>query len=262
MKNIRVIPRLDIKGPNVIKGIHLEGLRVVGKPGELAQKYYDQGADEILYMDVVASLYQRNHLAEIVREASSHIFIPLTVGGGIRTPSDIDNLLRSGADKVSINTAAVKNPQFIYEASRLFGSQCIVVSIEAKKIENGKWEVYTDNGREPSGLNVMEWVKRAEELGAGEILITSVDCEGTQKGYELDLIQQVTSKVQIPVMAHGGAGQLDHFREVLTKSHPDALCLSSMLHYEKCSVGEIKKTLHKAFYQDGTASDVERVMIA
>ena len=182
MRNIRLIARLDIKGQNLIKGIHLEGLRVIGSPNEHALRYYQQGADELIYMDCVASLYGRNHLGDIVRSAAKDIFVPMTVGGGIRSVEDATQILRSGADKVAINTAAVKRPVLISEISYRFGSQCMVLSIEAKEVGSGCWEVYTDNGRERTGIDVIEWVKRGVNLGAGEVLLTSVDREGTRKG--------------------------------------------------------------------------------
>lgn len=228
---IRVIPRLDIKGPNLVKGIHLEGLRVLGKPEDFATKYYLQGADELIYIDAVASLYGRENLLEIVRKAVQHIFVPLTAGGGIRTIDDIRNLLRAGADKVAINTAAIHNPEFIKEASRIFGSQCIVVSISAKARGNGKYEALTDNGREKSGKDVFDWVKEAVDLGAGELLITSIDREGTGKGYDIDLIKHIANAVPVPVIACGGAGQLNHFAECITQGQADAVCAASIFHY-------------------------------
>ena len=169
---IRFIPRLDIKGPNLIKGIHLEGLRVIGDPKEFARRYYEQGADELLYVDVVASLYGRNSLHDIVKLTASDVFVPLTVTGGIRSTDDVREILRAGADKVGINTAATKRPELIREVARKFGSQCMVLSIEAKRIAPGRWEAYADNGREPTGLDVIEWAQRGVELGAGEILLT------------------------------------------------------------------------------------------
>ena len=182
MSEIRIIARLDIKGENVIKGIHLEGLRVVGKPGDLAHKYYSEGVDELLYMDAVASLYERNNILPIVKRAAHDIFVPMTVGGGIRTLEDITAVLRSGADKVAINTAAVNRPEFLSDAAQTFGSQCIVLSVEAIKRSHGMWEVLVDNGREVTGRNVLDWVTEAEQRGIGEILITSVDAEGTEDG--------------------------------------------------------------------------------
>ena len=198
---VRIISRIDIKGSNVIKGIHLEGLKVVGKPGEMARRYYEQGADEIFYMDVVASLYGRNGILSVVEEAAREIFVPMTVGGGIRSVDDIVAALRSGADKVAINTAALKRPEFLSEAARAFGRQCIVLSVEAKRREAGTWEALTDNGREQTGVNVIDWVTQAQERGAGEILVTSVDMEGTQKGFDIELLKAIRDAVSVPVIA-------------------------------------------------------------
>jgi len=228
--SLRVIARLDIKGPNLVKGIHLEGLRVLGKPEDFACHYYEQGADELIYMDVVASLYQRNNLLEIVQRTSREIFIPLTVGGGIRTLDDIRSVLRSGADKVALNTAAIANPQIIKQAAESFGSSTVVVSIEAARQPTGVYEAFTDNGRESTGVNVLDWAVQAADLGAGEILLTSIDREGTGKGYDLGLTEAVASAVGIPVIAAGGAGQLSHISDVVSRG-ADAVCLASMLHY-------------------------------
>jgi len=229
---IRIIPRLDIKGPNLVKGIHLEGLRVLGKPEKFARFYYEQGADELLYMDVVASLYGRNNLLDIVTRTSKEIFIPLTVGGGLRSIGDIRTVLRAGADKVSLNTAAVKNPEIISEAANKFGSSTILVSIEAKKQPDGSYEVYTDNGRERTGVNVFEWAVRVAELGAGEILVTSIDFEGTGKGFDLELIRYVAAAVPIPVIACGGAGQIEHVLDGVKKAGADAVSMASIFHYQ------------------------------
>ena len=241
----RIIPRLDVKGPNIVKGICLEGMRVVGKPSSLSKKYYEEGADEILYMDIVASLYERNNLINIVKEATkSGIFIPMTVGGGIRTPKDIKTLLRAGADKVAINTAATKNPTFISKAAQTFGSQCIVGSIEAKCRGNNKWEAYIDNGRERTGLDVIEWAQRLVELGVGELLITSVDRDGTQKGYDIPLIKSLTDKITtVPIIACGGAGKPTDVYECINESQCDAISLGSLLHYNTHSLNSIKKEL-------------------
>ncbi|HEM0907920.1 TPA: imidazole glycerol phosphate synthase subunit HisF, partial [Legionella pneumophila] len=197
MSNVRLIARLDIKGPNLIKGVHLEGLRVVGNPNEYAMAYYAQGADELIYMDTVASLYGRNNLSEIVKTTAENVFIPITVGGGIRSVDDAKQLLRCGADKVAINTAATKNPTLISDIARRFGSQCVVLSIEAKRTVDGRWEVMTDNGREHTGMDVVDWARNGEEFGAGEILLTSIDQEGTRKGFDLELVKQVSSMVSI-----------------------------------------------------------------
>lgn len=231
MKTIRIIPRLDIKGPNLVKGIHLEGLRVLGKPEDFARYYYENGADELFFQDIVASLYDRNSLHDIITKTAKEIFIPLTVGGGLRTIEDIRNVLRAGADKVAINTAAIKNPYFIKEASLKFGSSTIVVAIEAIKNTDGKYLAYTDNGREHSGLEVVAWARRAEELGAGELVITSVDKEGTGEGYDLELIKSVSNAVSIPVIAHGGASSPDDIVSAVQIGNADAIAIASILHY-------------------------------
>lgn len=228
--NHRMIARLDIKGPNLVKGIHLEGLRVLGKPEDFARYYYEMGADELFYQDVVASLYERNSLHSVITKTAKETFIPLTVGGGIRTIEDIRGVLRAGADKVSINTAAIKNPEFIKEATRTFGSSTIVVAIECIK-SNGKYLAYTDNGREFTGVEVLFWAKRVEELGAGEICLTSVDNEGTGKGFDYELISMVANAVSIPVIAHGGAGSVEDIQKAISEGNADAVAIASILHY-------------------------------
>jgi cyclase len=232
MKTTRIIARLDIKGPNLVKGIHLEGLRVLGKPEDFAKYYYENGADELFYQDVVASLYDRNSLNELISKTAKQIFIPLTVGGGIRSIEDIRNILRAGADKVCINTAAIKNPQLIADASNVFGSSTIVVAIEAIKQSNGSYLAYTDNGREYSGYEIIDWAKKIEVLGAGEILITSVDREGSGVGFDIELTKKITSSVSIPVIAHGGAGNEDDVSQVIKNGKADAVALASLIHYE------------------------------
>lgn len=229
---IRIISRLDIKGPNLVKGIHLEGLRVLGKPEDFARHYYRSGADEIMYQDVVASLYERNSLEDIITRTAKEIFIPLTVGGGLRTIEDIKKVLRAGADKVSLNTAAIKEPEIIKEASRKFGSSTIVIAIEAIKQPDGKYLAYTDNGRNYTGVEVLMWAKKAEELGAGEIFLTSVDREGTGQGFDIELVRMVSRSVSIPVIAHGGAGKLEHISDVIKDGKADAVSIASMLHYD------------------------------
>lgn len=229
--SVRIIPRLDIKGPNLVKGIHLEGLRVLGTPEEFARYYYERGADELIYIDVVASLYGRNSLLEIVERTAKEIFIPLTVGGGLRTVEDIRAVLRAGADKVSLNTAAIRTPDLIREASKRFGSSTIVVSIEASRKRDGSYEAYTDNGRERTGVDVFQWAKTAAEFGAGEILLTSIDREGTGAGFDLDLVRRVADSVSIPVIASGGAGSLEDIRDVILQSDADAVAIASVLHY-------------------------------
>jgi imidazole glycerol-phosphate synthase subunit HisF len=243
--NIRIIPRLDIKGPNLVKGIHLEGLRVLGKPEELARYYYEAGADELMYVDVVATLYNRNSLHDVVNKTAKEIFIPLTVAGGIRTIDDIKEMLRAGADKVSLNTAAIKRPEIIREASLKFGSSTIVVSIEAIKQEDGQYFAYTDNGREYTGIEVLTWAKKVEELGAGEIVITSVDREGTGMGFDLQLTRMIATAVSIPVIAHGGAGSLEDIKSVILHGKADAVALASMLHYQYVNGNKVTSDFKK-----------------
>jgi cyclase len=239
---VRVIARLDIKAPNLVKGIHLEGLRVIGDPAEHALRYYQQGADEILYVDIVASLYGRNSIAELVERTADQIFVPLTVGGGIRSVVDIHRLLRAGADKVSLNTAAVHRPELITEAAKTFGSQCIVVSVQAKRNGRGGWEAYTDNGRETTGLDAIAWAQRAVELGAGEVLLTSVDQEGTRRGYDRELIAAVGPAVSVPVVACGGAGSIAHVADAVAAG-ADAVAVAGLLHYRHETVGSLKAGL-------------------
>jgi cyclase len=239
-KKVRLIARLDIKGPNLIKGVHLEGLRVLGDPQEYASKYYAQGADELIYIDIVASLYGRSKLPEIVSRTVENIFIPLTVGGGIRNIDDVKELLRAGADKVAINTAAVQRPELISEISRRFGSQCMVLSIEAKKQSDGLWEVYTDSGREKTGIDVVDWAEEGVSKGAGEILLTSIDAEGTRKGFDFELIQRVTQAVNIPVIASGGMGSVEHLRDAVQLGGADAIAMADILHYDRLTIHEIR----------------------
>ncbi|HEX8922368.1 MAG TPA: imidazole glycerol phosphate synthase cyclase subunit [Pyrinomonadaceae bacterium] len=229
--NIRIIPRLDIKGPNLVKGIHLEGLRVLGKPEQFARYYYENGADELIYMDAVASLYGRNSLLDIVERTAKDIFIPLTVGGGLRSVEDIRTVLRAGADKVSINTAAIQRPELIREGARAFGSSTIVVSIEAIKKKDGSYEAYVDYGRQSTGVDAFEWAVQAAELGAGELAVTSINNEGTGKGFDLELTRKIAEAVPIPVIASGGAGRVSHVHEVITEGKADAVSIASLLHY-------------------------------
>ncbi len=232
---IRIIPRLDIKGPNLVKGIHLEGLRVLGKPERFARYYYENGADELIYMDVVASLYGRNSLLDIISRTSNEIFIPLAVGGGLRTIDDIRTVLRAGADKVTLNTAAINRPELISEAARRFGSSTIVISIEAIKRPDGSYEAYTDNGRESTGVDACEWAVGAAEYGAGELIVTSIDREGTGSGFDLELIRKVAQSVSIPVIACGGAGKASHISDVIAEGKADAVSVASILHYNRAA---------------------------
>ena len=236
-KRIRIIPRLDIKGPNLVKGMHLEGLRVLGKPENFSRYYYETGADELLYMDIVASLYERNTLHSIIERIAKEIFIPLTVGGGIRTIEDIRMVLRAGADKVSLNTAAIKNEKIIQEAAERFGSSNVVVSIEAKKIGHHRYEAYIDNGREATGVDVFVWTQRVVALGAGEIIVASIDREGTGKGFDIELVREVASLVQVPVIACGGAGSVEDIKNLIDQTEIDAVALASILHYEYLEKG-------------------------
>jgi imidazole glycerol-phosphate synthase subunit HisF len=242
---VRVISRLDVKGVNVIKGIHLEGLRKVGLPNDMAMRYYLDGADEILFMDAVASLYDRNSILPVVSEAARNIFVPLTVGGGIRSLDDIREVLRSGADKVAINTAAIKRPEFLREAAETFGSQCIALSVEAKSIGQNKWQVMTDCGREKTNRDVIEWVQEAESLSIGEVLVTSIDTEGTREGFDLPLIGAVAQAVSVSVVASGGAGSAEDVSTLFSQINADAAACASILHYETCSITEVKETLNR-----------------
>lgn len=239
--NVRLIARLDIKGPNLIKGIHLEGLRVIGDPQAYAQRYYEEGIDELIYMDIVASLYGRNNLTDIVKRAAQGIFIPITVGGGVRSVEDANRLLRSGADKVAINTAAIKTPELLTEMSRRFGSQCVVLSIEAKRVGDNRWEAYTDNGRERTGVDAVDWAKQGCELGAGEILLTSVDQEGTRRGFDVALMRAIAPAVPIPVIASGGMGTTDHLVQVIQEGKADAVAMADALHYNRLRVGQVRQ---------------------
>lgn len=239
MRNARLIARLDVKGPNLIKGIHLEGLRVIGDPQEFATRYYEQGADELIYIDIVASLYGRNSLGDIVSRAARDVFVPLTVGGGLRSVDDVRAMLRAGADKVAINTAAIRRPELITEVAQTFGSQCMVLGVEAKRSGPGKWEAFTDNGREFTGLDVVEWCRRAASLGAGEILLTSVDQEGTRKGFDTALIEAVTKVVPIPVIASGGMGDTGHMIDAFEHG-ADAVAMADILHYQRMALPEIR----------------------
>jgi len=230
-RSVRIIPRLDIKGPNLVKGIKFEGLRVLGKPEDFARYYYENGADELIYIDAVASLYERNSLVDIIEKTSRQIFIPLTVGGGLRTIDDIRTVLRMGADKVAINTAAIRRPELISEASRTFGSSTIVVSIEAIKRPDGVYEAYTEYGRERSGIDAVEWAVRAVKLGAGELMVTSIDREGTGSGFDTVLTSKIAALVPVPVIAGGGAGNTEDIFKAISEGKADAISVASMLHY-------------------------------
>lgn len=239
MSNLRLIARLDVKAPYLIKGVHLEGLRKLGDPQAFAERYYRDGIDEIIYIDAVASLYQRNTIIDLVRHTAENVFIPITVGGGVRSVDDARALLRAGADKVAVNTAAIKRPELITEIAKTFGTQCMVLSIQAKRQE-GHWEAYCDQGREHTGLDALDWAREGRERGAGEILLTSVDREGTRKGFDLDLTRAVSDALGIPVIASGGMGTFEHFRDVIVSGHADAVAMAHVLHYGEMSIADIR----------------------
>jgi cyclase len=241
MTNLRLIARLDVKGAHLIKGVHLEGVRKLGDPQTFAQAYYRDGIDEIIYIDAVASLYGRNNLTDIVCHTAEEVFIPITVGGGVRSIDDASLLLRSGADKIAVNTAATQSPHLISELAEKFGSQCVVLSIQAKRRSGGGWEAYADLGREHTGLDVVEWAQKGQELGAGEILITSVDQEGTREGFDIELVKNISAAVSIPVIASGGMGTMAHLIDVSTNAGADAVAMAHVLHYQELTVPKVRR---------------------
>jgi imidazole glycerol-phosphate synthase subunit HisF len=245
MQTKRIIPRLEIKSRNLIKGIRMEGLRIIGDPIEKAIQYYNDGADEIIYDDIVASLYNRNYDLDIIKELSENIYIPLCVGGGIKTVNDISNILNAGADKVCINTALINDPNLIYEAARIFGSQCIVTEIQAKKQRENTWYSYTLSGREYSNVNVVNWAIKSEELGSGEIVVISIDNDGINLGPDLDLIKSITSNVNIPVIAGGGIRDAKDINNVINKGGAEAVSLSHSLHFNKIKISATKVELNE-----------------
>ncbi len=237
----RIIARLDIKANRLIKGIHLEGWRFLeGEPKDFCKHYYEEGADEILYIDSVASLYNRDVIKEIIKQTTKNVFVPITVGGGIRTVEDAGDILRSGADKIAINSQALKTPEIISEIANRFGSQCMVLSIQAKRASNGVWEAWYDSARERTNLDVIKWAKEGVERGAGEILLTSIDNEGTEKGFDHDLVSEVSSAVNVPVIASGGFGKISDFINVAKTGGADAVAIARSLHYKKISIRDIK----------------------
>jgi cyclase len=238
---VRIIPRLDIKGPNLVKGIQFDGNRVLGTPEVFAEIYYREGADELIFYDIVASLYRRNTLLEYIRKTAEKIFIPMTVVGGIRSIHDIHEILRAGADKVAINTAAIENPKLLKEASRVFGAQCIVSCIEFHRHPDGKCEAWVDYGRQPTGVDAFDWSRRVVDLGAGEILLTSVDREGMGNGFDLEFTAKVADAVSIPVIACGGAGRKEDFISVIQEGHADAVSAASIFHYRQFKIAEVKE---------------------
>ena len=245
MKKPRIIARLDIKSENVVKGIRFEGLRVMGKPEDLANNYYEQGADELLYIDTVASLYGRNNLLDVVKQTSSKIFIPLTVGGGIRSVEDALRLLECGADKIAINTAIVKDKNLIKKIASTIGSQALVVSIQAKLTNTKNWEVYIENGREKTGIDLFEWIDCVQNEGAGEILLTSIDRDGTQKGFDKDLIECTSKYISVPLIVGGGCKDKNEILKTFNDYDLDAIAIGSILHYKKLKIDELKLFLKK-----------------
>jgi len=240
----RIIPCLDVDKGRVVKGIRFKELRDAGDPVEVAKAYEEQGADELVFLDITASAEERNIMLDIVKRVAETVFMPFTVGGGVRTLEDIRKLLEAGADKVSINTAAVKNPELVYEGAKRFGSQCIVVAIDAKRRIDGQgWEVYTHGGRNATGMDAVEWAKRVEELGAGEILLTSMDRDGTKSGYDVELTRAVAESVKIPVIASGGAGKKEHFFEAFTEGKADACLAASLFHFKELTIPDLKRYL-------------------
>lgn len=239
----RIIPCLDVKEGRVVKGVNFVNLIDAGDPVENAKVYDEQGADELVFLDITASYEKRGIMIEVVRRTAEEVFMPLTVGGGVRTVEDIRNLLNAGADKVSINTAAVKNPQLITEGAKLFGSQCIVVAIDAKRVAPNKWEVFIHGGRTPTGIDAVEWAKEAVDRGAGEILLTSMDRDGTKAGYDVELTRAISEAVSVPVIASGGAGKKEHFYEGLVEGKADAVLAASVFHFREISIPELKEYL-------------------
>ena len=237
----RIIPCLDVTAGRVVKGVNFVELKDAGNPVEIARRYNDQGADELTFLDITASSDQRDLILNIIEDVSSQVFIPLTVGGGVRTVEDVRRLLNAGADKVSINTSAVTNPQLVADASSRYGSQCIVVAIDAKQVSPGRWEIFTHGGRNPTGLEAVSWAQKMENLGAGEILLTSMDRDGTKSGFDIELTRAISDSVNIPVIASGGVGNLQHLADGIQKGHADAVLAASIFHYGEYTVQQAKK---------------------
>ena len=239
----RVIPCLDVNGGRVVKGVNFVNLRDAGDPVEIAAAYDKAGADELVFLDITATSDARNTVVDMVRRVAERVFIPFTVGGGIRTVDDFKALLREGADKIAINSSAINRPELISEAADKFGSQCVVVAIDAKRQEDGHWSIYKNGGRVDMQMDAVEWAMKAEKLGAGEILLTSMDCDGTKAGYDIELTRQVAENVSIPVIASGGAGTKDHFYDALTKGKADAVLAASLFHYKELEIMDLKNDL-------------------
>ena len=240
----RIIPCLDVNDGRVVKGVNFVNLRDAGDPVEIAAAYDKAGADEVVFLDITASNEQRDTLVQVARDCASQVFIPFTIGGGIRTTEDMRKMLKAGADKTSVNTAAVKNPDLIRQGAEKFGRQCIVLAVDARRNGENSWEVYVNGGRTPTGLDVIEWVKKATELGAGEILLTSMDADGTKDGYDIPLTRAVSEAVNVPVIASGGAGTMEHFYDVLTEGKADAVLAASVFHYGQYTVRQVKEYLN------------------
>lgn len=246
MHTKRIIPCLDVKNGEVVKGVNFVSLKKVGDPVELAKFYNDQGADELVFLDITASYEERDIMRKVVSATAKEVFIPFTVGGGIRTLEDIKEILRAGADKVSLNSAAVKNKNLISEGAKLFGSQCIVVAVDGKKRkDNTGWNVYINGGRVDTGIDLIDWVKEVTELGCGEILLTSMDADGTKKGFDLEMIREVRKNTNVPIIASGGCGSLEHFEEVLKDDLIDAALAASLFHYGELKIKDVKEYLNK-----------------
>lgn len=239
----RIIPCLDVRDGRVVKGVNFVNIRDAGDPVELAKYYSDQGADEIVFLDITATSDARDTVADVVERTAAQVFVPLTVGGGIRTVEDFQRLLRAGADKISVNSAAVARPELISEAAERFGSQCVVLAADARTRGDGTWEVVVAGGRKPTGMDLIEWVRKAESLGAGEILLTSMDADGTKAGFDLAMTKAVTEAVSIPVIASGGCGSLDHFAEVFEETNCDAALAASLFHFGELTVPQVKEYL-------------------
>ena len=243
----RIIPCLDVNAGRVVKGVNFVGLRDAGDPVEIARRYDEQGADELTFLDITASSDERNTILHVVEAVAAQVFIPLTVGGGVRTIEDVRRLLNAGADKVSINTAAVQNPQFVSDAATRYGSQCIVVAVDAKRVsgadEAGRWEIFTHGGRKPTGIDALRWVRKMDEFGAGEILLTSMDRDGTREGFDNELTRAVSEAVRVPVIASGGVGNLDHLADGILLGKADAVLAASIFHFAEYSIGEAKAHL-------------------
>ncbi len=254
----RIIPCLDVKDGRVVKGVSFVELRDAGNPVECAMAYEAQGADELVFLDITASYEKRKTILDVVERTAGEVFMPLTVGGGIRDLDDIRDLLRAGSDKVSINTSAVEKPEFVREASETFGSQCIVVAIDAKRNGKGSWEVYTHGGRRPAGIDAIHWARKVEELGAGEILLTSIDMDGTKKGYDIELTRTVSTNVSIPVIASGGAGSPEHLYQAFTRGLADAVLAASIFHFGEFTIPETKRYLLEKGIRVRPPGDMER----